>query len=141
MVKYVVLVSHGEFAQGMHSVVKMIAGERKEVLSTSLKHDMGSEQYADNFRKLTADITPEDQIILFADIIGGSPLTTALNVLDERGMTEKTIVFGGMNLSMVLVAVINKDISSDDVLKKEIISEGQNAVREFCLLQEADDEI
>ena len=27
----IVLISHGELAEGMHSVVRMIAGDRKEV--------------------------------------------------------------------------------------------------------------
>ena len=35
--KYVIMVSHGEFAPGLHSAVKMMTGERDDVLSTSLK--------------------------------------------------------------------------------------------------------
>ncbi len=139
--KYVVLVSHGDLAQGMHSVIKMIAGERPEVLSTSLQDGMGSEEYTKRFQKLTAEVTPDDQIILFADIIGGSPLTLALNVLEESGLTDKTTVFGGMNLSMVLSAVLQMDISPIDELKEQIISDGQAAIREYSFRQEDDDEI
>lgn len=36
--KYVVLVSHGTFAQGLHSVLKMLAGgDRADVLSTGME--------------------------------------------------------------------------------------------------------
>ena len=38
--KYVVMVSHGEFAPGLHSAVKMMTGDREDVLSTSLKDGM-----------------------------------------------------------------------------------------------------
>ena len=39
IMKYVVMVSHGEFAPGLHSAVKMMTGDRDDVLSTSLVTD------------------------------------------------------------------------------------------------------
>ena len=39
--KYVVLVSHGTFAPGLHSVLKMLAGgEREDVISVGLEDGM-----------------------------------------------------------------------------------------------------
>ena len=55
--KYVVMVSHGEFAPGLHSAVKMMTGNREDVLSTSLKEDMDADQFASNFSELVANIT------------------------------------------------------------------------------------
>ena len=46
--KYVIMVSHGEFAPGLHSAVKMMTGDRDDVLSTSLKADMSADQFAEN---------------------------------------------------------------------------------------------
>ena len=67
--KYVLIVSHGMLAPGLHDAVKMLAGEDKpEVRSTSLKNGMGADEYADNFRQLTEDIGPDDEVILFASI-------------------------------------------------------------------------
>ncbi|WP_312426850.1 PTS sugar transporter subunit IIA [Lacrimispora sp.] len=139
--KYVMLVSHGELAGGMHSVIKMLAGEREDVLSTSLTSDMGAEQYAENVSRLIGGISSEDQIILFADIVGGSPLTGAMNVLDKKGLLDQTVIFGGMNLSMVLTVVMSQDGIPDETLKREIISSGQEAVKEFCAVPLVDDEI
>ena len=79
--KYVIMVSHGELAPGLHSAVKMMTGDRDDVLSTSLKDGMSADEFADNFRTLVKDITAEDEIILLADILSGSPFTNALNVL------------------------------------------------------------
>ena len=85
--KYVVIVSHGMLAPGLHDAVKMLAGEDSpEVLSTSLLNGMGADEYADNFRKLISVVGPEDEIILFADLVGGSPLSFAANVLAEEGL-------------------------------------------------------
>lgn len=83
--KYVVMVSHGEFAPGLHSAVKMMTGNRDDVLSTSLKEDMSADEFAANFKELVKDLKPgEDQVILLADILSGSPFTNALSVLDEK---------------------------------------------------------
>ena len=41
----IVLISHGELAEGMHSVVRMIAGDRKEVYSICLKTRYGCRSF------------------------------------------------------------------------------------------------
>ena len=109
--KYVVLVSHGTFAPGLHSVLNMLAGGgREDILSTSLQDGMGADEFAENFGKLVEPIKEEDEIILLADIIGGSPLTTALDVLTKKGLLAKTTAFGGMNLPMALTATLIKEM-------------------------------
>ena len=107
--KYVVIVSHGMLAPGLHDAVKMLAGEDSpEVLSTSLLNGMGADEYADNFRKLISVVGPEDEIILFADLVGGSPLSFAANVLAEEGLLGRTLMIGGMNLPLVLTTVLER---------------------------------
>ena len=90
--KYVVMVSHGEFAPGLHSAVKMMTGDREDVLSTSLKDGMSADEFASNFAELIKDFKEDDQVILLADILSGSPFTNALNVLDQRGLLQNTLV-------------------------------------------------
>ena len=42
--KYVVLVSHGTFAPGLHSVLKMLAGgEREDVISVGVEDGMSAD--------------------------------------------------------------------------------------------------
>lgn len=140
--KYVILVSHGTFAPGLHSVLKMLAGgNREDVLSASLVDGMSADEFSEVFAALVEDVGADDQIILLADIVGGSPLTTALNVLEERGMFEKTIAFGGMNLPMALTAVMMKDALDEKTLKLSLIQESREAIREVELkLDEKDEE-
>ena len=83
--RYLILVSHGTFAPGLHNALGMMAGsDREDIRSTSLLDGMDVDTFSANFAELVKDITAEDEIILTADIIGGSPLTTALDVLTER---------------------------------------------------------
>ena len=108
--KYIVLVSHGMFAPGLHNALGMLAGEnRKDILSTSLENGMGADEFAENFKKLVSVIGKEDEILLFADLLGGSPLTVSANVLAKEGLLERTVMFSGMNLPLVLSAAVMKD--------------------------------
>ena len=139
--KYVVLVSHGTFAPGLHSVLNMLAGGgREDILSTSLQVGMGADEFAENFGKLVEPIKEEDEIILLADIIGGSPLTTALDVLTKKGLLAKTTAFGGMNLPMALTATLMKDALDTESLKASLVSESRDAIKEMELKLDDDEE-
>ncbi|MDD7282174.1 PTS sugar transporter subunit IIA [Floccifex sp.] len=137
--KYVIMVSHGEFAPGLHSAVRMMTGNREDVLSTSLKEDMSADQFAENFKELVKDINADDQIILLADILSGSPFTNALNVLSDKGMLDNTLIIAGMNMPLAITAVLMKD-NFDDLaaLKEVLLSEGRMGLTDFVV--EANDE-
>ena len=139
--KYVVLVSHGTFAQGLHSVLKMLAGgDRADVLSTGMEDGMGADVFAERFKETISPIGDEDEIILLADIIGGSPLTNALDVAAKAGMLDRTRAYGGMNLPMALTAVLMKDTVYKDTLEMSMLTESKNAMARMELHTEEDGE-
>lgn len=139
--KYVVLVSHGTFAQGLHSVLKMLAGgDRADVLSTGMEDGMGADVFAERFKETISPIGDEDEIILLADIIGGSPLTNALDVAAKAGMLDRTRAYGGMNLPMALTAVLMKDTVNKDTLEMSMLTGSKNAMARMELHTEEDGE-
>ena len=139
--KYVVMVSHGEFAPGLHSAVKMMTGDREDVLSTSLKDGMSADEFASNFEALVKDLKMDDQVILLADILSGSPFTNALNVLDQKGMLPNTLVIAGMNMPLAITAVLMKDNFDDlNALKETLLSEGRSGLTDFVVSQEDEEE-
>ena len=132
--RYVVLVSHGTFAPGLHSVLKMLAGgEREDILSASMEDGMGADVFTQRLQKAIEAIKQEDEIILLADIIGGSPLTNALDVLSQKGLLGRTRAFGGMNLPMALTASMMKDGMDMDALADGMLQESRNAIQEMEL--------
>ena len=138
--KYVVLISHGEFAPGLKSAVFMMTGEREEVLHTNLKSDMSADVFQENFRELVKPITEEDEVILMCDILSGSPMTKAREVLAEKNLLDKSMILTGMNMPMVMTAVIMKDnIDDRNMLKEIILNEARNAITEFVVETPADD--
>ncbi len=140
--RYLILVSHGTFAPGLHNALGMMAGsDREDIRSTSLLDGMDVDTFRANFAELVGDITPEDEIILTADIIGGSPLTTALDVLTEKGLLGKTLAIGGMNLPLVLTAAFADADTPLDELEAEITGEAKDQIKRFALGGDEDDDI
>lgn len=140
--RYLILVSHGTFAPGLHNALGMMAGsDREDIRSTSLLDGMDVDTFRANFAELLGDITPEDEIILTADIIGGSPLTTALDVLTEKGLLGKTLAIGGMNLPLVLTAAFADADTPLDELEAELTGEAKDQIKRFDLGGDEDDDI
>lgn len=140
--RYLILVSHGTFAPGLHNALGMMAGsDREDIRSTSLLDGMDVDTFRANFAELVGDITAEDEIILTADIIGGSPLTTALDVLTEKGLLCKTLAIGGMNLPLVLTAAFADADTPLDELEAELTGEAKDQIKRFALGGDEDDDI
>ena len=140
--RYLILVSHGTFAPGLHNTLGMMAGsDREDIRSTSLLDGMDVDTFRANFAELVGDITAEDEIILTADIIGGSPLTTALDVLTEKGLLGKTLAIGGMNLPLVLTAAFADAETPLEELEQELTGEAKDQIKRFDLGGDEDDDI
>ena len=140
--RYLILVSHGTFAPGLHNALGMMAGsDREDIRSTSLLDGMDVDTFRANFAELVGDITAEEEIILTADIIGGSPLTTALDVLTEKGLLGKTLAIGGMNLPLVLTAAFADAETPLDELEQELTGEAKDQIKRFDLGGDEDDDI
>ena len=140
--RYLILVSHGTFAPGLHNALGMMAGaDRPDIRSTSLLDGMDVDTFRGNFTELVADITPEDEILLTADIIGGSPLTTALDVLTEKGLLANTVAIGGMGLPLVLTAAFSDEDTPLSEVAEEIMEEARGQIRRFNPEMNEEDDI
>jgi len=142
--KYIILVSHGKLAYGFHSALEMLdGGERNDIISMGLEPDMGSAVYTEEFKKKIASVTKDDEILLFGDIGGGSPLTMAANVLAERGLLEKALIYGGTNLPLVLNASLSKeDVTSLEELNDMILESSREELKKMKFsADDSDDEI
>mgnify|MGYP002270607339 CR=1 FL=1 len=136
--KYLVLVSHGEFAAGLKTSLMMLAGQRDDVIASGLPDGKTADEFAEIFKESVKDIHEDDEIVLLADIVG---LTTALNVLAEKGLMEKTTTIGGMNLPLALTSVLMKDTLQGDSFVQAVLSEATTALQEFKVVEDDEDDI
>ena len=111
--KYVILVSHGNFAEGLLDSLKMLTGNHDDVIAIGLKDGITADQ-----------------------------LSTAMNVLAQSGLIDKTTVLGGMNLPLALTTILMKDVLDTDALITNVTSEATGAIKQFVLeTNDEDDDI
>lgn len=137
--KYVILVSHGKFANGLNDALSMLAGNREDILSVGLENGKSVDEFVALFTEKVKDISNDDEVILLGDIIGGSPLTNATNVLVNKGI--KTVILGGMNLPLALTTVLMKDTVSLDELVDQVLEQARMAMQEFKIVEESEEDI
>ena len=91
---YLILVSHGGLAEGLRTSLEMFAEDAMaEVIALGLKNGSSVDEFAEEFRMAVSHIGPSNRVIVLADIIGGSPLTTALGILEEKGLIRDAKLF------------------------------------------------
>ena len=137
--KYVILVSHGKFANGLNDALSMLAGNREDILSVGLGNGKSVDEFVALFTEKVKDISTDDEVILLGDIIGGSPLTNATNVLVNKGI--KTVILGGMNLPLALTTVLMKDTVSLDEIADQVLEQARMGMQEFKIVEESEDDI
>ena len=139
--KYLVLVSHGGLAEGVQSSLKMFAGDKTDqIIAVGLKEGKSVDDFALDFRQALADLEAEDSVLVLADIVGGSPLTTAASVLAELGKLDSAVILGGLNLTMGLTGLVMKDMLEGKDLAQTILSEATAALQEFEVSSDDDEE-
>ncbi|AFR21461.1 PTS sugar transporter subunit IIA [Lactobacillus helveticus] len=132
--KYLIMVSHGRFAEGVKTSLEMFAGNANDRVFALCLHNGKS---VDDFKKDVEDFLDqhkfkeEDEFIVLADIIGGSPLTTFLNVFSARGYLNRAVVLGGMNFTMALTATVCLDTMDKEAIAKTALSEAKTAVQQY----------
>ena len=137
--KYLVLVSHGGLAAGVQSSLKMFAGDKTDqVIAVGLQEGESVDDFAVDFTQALAGA--DDSVLVLADIVGGSPLTTAASVLADMGKLDSAVILGGLNLTMGLTGLVMKDILDGKELAQAILSEATAALQEFEVVSDVADE-
>jgi PTS system N-acetylgalactosamine-specific IIA component len=139
--KYLLLVSHGTMAPGVHSVIRMLLGERDDVLSYSMEDGVSADDFVAGLEGVIAPIGEDDSVVVLGDIIGGSPLTNTLNLLTSKGLLPRTIALGGMSLPMAISALMAIDDGLDDsALVASVVNEAREGARQVELALDDDDD-
>lgn len=128
----VVVISHGNLAGALLSTAEMIAGECPLASAVQLGVDEAPE--ALRARLLGAMRTTEDgepgEWLLLTDLLGGTPHRVASMVRDELPRPEGCVVVSGVNLAMVVDALLSCEGGSDArSLARHVASTGLQQVR------------
>ena len=109
--KYVVLVSHGEFAKGLANALSMLAGEKKEVIAVGLENGKTADEFAEVFKEACDRLEKAPDFEL------------AVHDLIKEYATDH-----------------QKDNMDKEMLPQAVLGEAHEALKEFKLASEDDDE-
>lgn len=114
-----ILISHGEFAEGLLDTAEMILGEIDNVQTVCLYPHEGSEDFQLKFEQALAQASGE--IVVLCDIMGGTPCNVAMRYLPKLAG-----LYSGMNLPMVISYVSEEGVEGLlDNAKQQICDVGE----------------
>jgi len=130
--KYLLMVSHATLARGIKEAMEMLLGARSYVLACGMEDGMTPEQFRASVAQAIEPISNADEVVLLADIAGGSPLKNTLVALNDKGMGDNVLALGGANLPMAISAIMGIDDGLDlDAIRDAMLSDGSQAVKQL----------
>ncbi|MBQ6986874.1 MAG: PTS fructose transporter subunit IIA [Oscillibacter sp.] len=114
--RYLLFISHGGFADGLTEALGMMVGQRDDIVKVAFRDGMGLPEFKEHVRAAIAPMTRDDEIIVMADLVSGSPLATTMDALSEQVDLDKVRAVAGMNLPMALTAVENEEEPLEDTI-------------------------
>ncbi len=95
-----VVASHGRLAEELVSTARQIVGELPHVATCSVDPGASADDIRVQIRNAVKSVDDGEGVIVFADLIGGSPCTQSLNLCRQARIEVLT----GVNLPMLLKA-------------------------------------
>jgi len=113
----VVIISHGEFCEGLLSSLKMIAGDTFGVKAVPLIPGESPESYREKLAAVLSEYTDKESgFIILSDIAGGTPFQSAAYLSKDF----KIGLVSGMNMPMLLTLALGRteEDTLDSIMEK-----------------------
>ncbi len=120
--KGIVIVCHGDLADGFVSAANMILGESENLKTVSVDVTQEPETIQETVHKAIQAVNKEDGVIILTDLFGGTPTNVCLPFL-EPGEIE---IITGINLSVVVKLLKDRDKYPIKELKEKLV---QSAIK------------
>ena len=125
-----IISGHGNFASGLHTSLKLIAGEASNIEYVDFIETDSTESLMEKYCNALKNLYNCDSILALSDLAGGSPFKT---LVELKTKIEKPMeVIGGTNLPMALEISMTKDIVDDlSSLSESALEIGKTGVVKF----------
>ena len=109
--------THGRFASGIMETFKLIMGENEDISEISAYVEPGFDMQKEAEKKIH-ELNEEDELIIVADIMGGS----IANTFSSYIQSEKIHIITGLNLPLLigLAQDLDSDVSTDELIENAI---------------------
>lgn len=126
----ILVVSHSTLCKGLNDAVMMIMGTDSKVEYLGLDED-GVEKFHQSLKEKLDNLKKDrEEILILADLFGGSPFNRSLM---EATQNENIKIITGVNLPMLMEAVINKDRNITEATA-EIIEGSKDSIKQGTII-------
>ncbi len=124
----IIVISHGNMAQGIKETMEMIIGKQEQVYFISLKAD-NPNQFSEEIKGILENYLKEQEILILADLYGGSPFLTTAKIImqDYTGARQ----LSGINLPMLLECIFSRLTMNIDELTRIAENTGKKAIKKL----------
>lgn len=130
MVK-IILATHGEFSKAILESAEMIMGPQENITAISFYANESPKNLMEKIEK-ELDVSREDEILILTDLKGGTPCNTSLLLSRKYKLTVLT----GLNLPVLLEAIISKDIEEfAEGLGDKLVEAGSTSIEKISLVK------
>jgi PTS system N-acetylgalactosamine-specific IIA component len=134
----IIVTGHGNIATGINSSIKLIAGEQDDFLCIDFTAHMSAEDFRDDLEDAIESLSYCDNILLLADLQGGTPFKSALELCVTN---DRLALIGGINLPLVLESCFSREFADNfNDFVKQIELAGKNSLNKFEISYDEDDE-
>ena len=126
--KGIILTSHGNFASGLYSTVKMIAGEFENVKIVEF-HEGDNLEDLDQRLVEAYDSLDYDQVVVLTDLAGGTPFNRSVMNLADKGNVG---FLAGVNFAMLYQALSSETENLDEFIE-EVLETSKESITCFDL--------
>ena len=127
--KGIVIASHGNMAQGILDTSKLFFGEQPQIKALCLQPNDNPEAFVDVLKAGIEKVDSGDGVIVFCDMLFGSPCNCMLRILSEDINNPKLDVITGVNLAMILQILAVRENSECKV--KELMDAGHQGIADL----------
>ncbi|AOF49197.1 hypothetical protein TEHD86_1578 [Tetragenococcus halophilus subsp. halophilus] len=127
----ILILTHGELANGFLSALKLISGNERQIEGIGLFHETDIEEYKEAVTEKIKDMDQGEGILVFCDIFGASPYNvTAQNFKNLKDVVHYRAVTG-VSLPMIIEAVYCRKNMALDVLAQHVQQMGKDGIKEL----------
>lgn len=126
-----IVCGHGKFGSCLTSSLKLIAGIPNNYEWIDFEENDNIDSLENKFHNALDKLKKCTEILIFTDILGGSPFKTAVQVsVTEKD--RKVVVLSGTNLGMLIETTMLMNYMSDiEYLSNQIIEAGKSNVVKY----------
>ncbi|MGG7076414.1 PTS galactosamine/N-acetylgalactosamine transporter subunit IIA [Clostridium sardiniense] len=134
----IIVTGHGNFASGILSSLRLIAGEQEKLLGVDFTDDDSTESLEVKLQEAIQGLEC-DEVLVLSDLAGGSPFKVSV-MLSQKLSNKNIRVISGTNLGMILETSLCRDGMGVDDLVDFAMNSGISSIKAFELKSVEEDE-